>query len=180
MPGYKIFHELIPGNVVNEIDPSRAYWQSSPFGNDEDPDSENSGNRHQWELWSWWKDYNHVKNDRSLFVTEFGFQSPANQNTIEEVIPENERNIQSYSFEFHNKQIEGNERLIKFLSSHLPIKTEWKDFIYLTQLNQALALKQCLEHWRYSQPHTNGSIIWQLNDTWPVTSWSSDRFKYFT
>ena len=171
MPGYKIFHELIP-NAVNEIDPNRAYWQSSPFGNDEDPDSENSGNRHQWELWSSWKDYSVVKNDRSLFVTEFGFQSPANQNTIEEVIPENERHIQGYSFEFHNKQIEGNERLIKFLYSHLPVKTEWKDFIYLTQLNQALALKQCLEHWRYSQPHTNGSIIWQLNDTWPVTSWS--------
>ncbi len=171
MPGYKIFHELIPG-IVGEIDPLRTYWQSSPFSNDSDPNSVKSGNRHQWDLWSKWIDYNQVKNDQSLFVTEFGFQAPANRSTLEEVIPERERNPQSYLFEFHNKQIEGNERLFKFLSSHLPVKTGWKDFIYLTQLNQALALKKCLEHWRFNQPHTNGSIIWQLNDTWPVASWS--------
>ena len=171
MPGYKIFNELIP-NIIKEIDPQRAYRQSSPFGNEEDPNSMESGNRHQWDLWSWWKDYSQVKNDQSLFVTEFGFQAPANQSTLEEVIPQEERNFQSYLFEFHNKQIEGNERLLKFLYSHLPVKTEWKDFIYLSQLNQALGLKQCLEHWRFNQPNTNGSIIWQLNDTWPVTSWS--------
>ncbi len=171
MPGYKIFHEIIP-KIVEEIDPLTSYWQSSPFGNEEDPNSVNSGNRHQWDLWSRWTDYNQVKNDRSLFVTEFGFQAPANQSTLEKVIPAEKRNIQSYLFEFHNKQVEGNERLVKFLYSHLPVKTSWKDFIYLTQLNQALALKTCLEHWRFNQPNTNGSIIWQLNDTWPVTSWS--------
>jgi beta-mannosidase len=171
MPGYKIFHDIIHA-IVREIDPLRQYWQSSPFSNEDDPNSVLSGNRHQWDLWSRWIDYNKVVNDKSLFVTEFGFQAPANYFTLEETIPEKERNPQSYLFEFHNKQIEGNERLIKFLSSHLPLKTEWEDFIYLTQLNQALALKKCLEHWRFNQPHTNGSIIWQLNDTWPVTSWS--------
>ena len=171
MTGYKIFHELIP-NIVKNIDPYASYWQSSPFGNENDPNSANSGNRHQWDIWSSWTDYNQVKNDCSLFVTEFGFQAPANQSTLEDVIPEQERNIQSCLFQFHNKQVEGNERLIKFLYSHLPVKTDWKDFIYLTQLNQGLALKKCLEHWRFNQPHNNGSIIWQLNDTWPVVSWS--------
>ena len=75
-------------------------------------------------------------------------------------------------FEFHNKQDEGAERLTRFLAGHLPLKTEIEQYIYLTQLNQGLALKTCLEHWRLNRPKANGSIIWQLNDCWPVTSWS--------
>jgi len=170
MPGYKIFHEIIP-DLMNTLDPSSAYWPTSPFGYDEDPNSQNTGNRHQWEIWSNWIDYTLVKNDQSLFVTEFGFQGPANKNTFEKYLPEKNRNISDKNFEHHNKQIEGPERIIKFLSSHLPIKTEWDDYLYLTQLNQAFALKTCLEYWRTNE-RTNGSIIWQLNDCWPVTSWS--------
>jgi len=49
---------------------------------------------------------------------------------------------------------------------------EWNDFIYLAQLNQGLALKSCIEHWRSNWPQTNGTIIWQLNDCWPAVSWS--------
>lgn len=170
MPGYKIYRDLIP-DILKELNISEPYCQSSPFGDEEDPNSILSGNRHQWEMWSRWVDYKKVEDDKSLFVTEFGFQGPANQKTLEKVIPQNQRNPQSYLFEFHNKQIEGNERVFKFLASHLPVKTEWKDFIYLAQLNQGLALKTCIEHWRLN-PETNGSIIWQLNDCWPVTSWS--------
>ena len=171
MPGYKIYHDLIPG-ILKKLDPDRPYWPSTPFGNEEDPNSELSGNRHQWNMWSKWVDYKKVKTDQSLFVTEFGFQSPANYDTVLKILPEDQRNSQSKIFEFHNKQVEGPERLFKFLSSHLPVKLELIDFIYLTQLNQALALKECVEHWQGRFPLTNGSIIWQLNDCWPVSSWS--------
>ncbi|MEJ5352551.1 MAG: sugar-binding domain-containing protein [Melioribacteraceae bacterium] len=171
MPGYKIFSKVIP-SILENLDSYRPYWQSSPFGFDEDPNSPNSGNRHQWDIWSRWIDYSFVKYDNSLFVTEFGFQGPANKSTLEKFIPVEERKINSRIFEFHNKQIEGPERVIKFLYTHLPLSTKWDEFIYLTQLNQALALKTCLLHWRFNQPRTNGSIIWQINDTWPVVSWS--------
>jgi beta-mannosidase len=171
MPGYKIYHELIP-EILKEIDPFRPYWPSSPFGSDDDPNSHSSGNRHEWGIWSKWIDYSEVKNDNSLFVTEFGFQGPANKKTFEKFLSDDKRYSQDPVFEFHNKQVEGPERVFKFLSGNLPIKTEWEDFIYLAQLNQALALKTCLEHWRINWPVANGSIIWQLNDCWPVTSWS--------
>ena len=170
MPGYKIYHSVIP-NILNEIDPERPYWQSSPFGNDDDPNSFDSGNTHQWKIWSMWIDYNNVKDDKSLFVTEFGFQGPANKDTLEKSLPVKNRKISDEIFEHHNKQVEGPERLIRFLSGHLPIKTEWDDYLYLAQLNQAFALKTCLEYWR-TNGRTNGSIIWQLNDCWPVTSWA--------
>ncbi len=171
MPGYKIFHELLP-DILRKIDPLRPYWPSSPFGRDEDPNDPRSGNRHQWNIWSYWQDYTTVVSDESLFVTEFGFQAPANRQTLESVIPEKHRYPQSRISEWHNKQVEGNERLFRFLAGHLPVVAEWKNFIYLTQLNQALALKTCVEHWRSRWPKCAGSIIWQLNDCWPVSSWS--------
>jgi len=170
MTGYKIYHNVIP-KILNKVDPDRPYWQSSPFGNEDDPNSFKSGNTHQWKIWSMWIDYEEVKDDKSLFVTEFGFQGPANKDTFEKYLSKKNRTFSDKIFEHHNKQIEGPERIIRFLSGHLPIKTEWDDYLYLTQLNQAFALKTCLEYWR-TNGRTNGSIIWQLNDCWPVTSWS--------
>lgn len=171
MSGYKIYNSVIPA-LLSKLDPARAYWESSPFGTDEDPNSQSSGNRHQWNIWSRWIDYKNVREDNSLFVTEFGFQGPANISTFEKYIPASERKIHGEIFEFHNKQIEGPERVTRFLSAHLPLNAEWDEYIYLAQLNQGLALQTCLDHWRFNQPVTNGSIIWQINDTWPVTSWA--------
>ncbi len=170
MPGYNIFHKVIP-ELLKKIDPIHAYWPSTPFGFDDDPNSFTSGNTHQWGIWSRWIDYDEVLNDNSLFVTEFGFQGPANKNTLEKYIAKKDRYITSEIFEHHNKQVEGPERVLKFLATHLPIRTSWDDYLYLTQLNQGLALKTCLEYWR-TNGRTNGSIIWQINDSWPVVSWS--------
>jgi beta-mannosidase len=171
MPGYKIYHKLIP-SVIENLDPLRPYWQSSPFGETEDPNYQGSGNNHQWDIWSRWIDYDTVVNDRSLFVTEFGFQGPANISTLNKAIPPKNRKTYDRIFEHHNKQVEGTERIFRFMATHLPVRAGWEDFIYLGQLNQALALKSCVEHWRSSYPHTNGTIIWQINDCWPVTSWA--------
>lgn len=176
IPGYRIWHKLIP-SVLSELDPARPYWPSSPFIDEkntttDDPNSSLSGNRHQWDLWSRWLDYNNVKDDTSLFVTEFGFQGPANPGTWTKALPSDSLRINDKIFEFHNKQVEGPERVLKFLGSHLPLVSRWEDFIYMAQLSQALALKACIEHWYGRYPETSGCIIWQLNDCWPVTSWS--------
>lgn len=170
MPGYKIYHFIIP-DILAKIDSGRPYWPSSPFGNNKDPNDQGRGNTHQWDIWSDWIDYTEVKNDNSLFVTEFGFQAPANISTWEGALSKDKLHCQNQIFESHNKQTEGQERLFKFLSGHLPVSNEWNDFIYLTQLNQALALKTCIEHWRTNRI-TNGTLIWQLNDCWPAVSWS--------
>lgn len=171
MPGYKIFHKIIPA-LLKTLDPQTPYVPSSPFGSDADPNSQTSGNRHQWDIWSMWVDYNQVENDNSLFVTEFGFQGPACLDTFNKILPAGSRKVQHPAFEYYNKQIEGPERVIRFLAAHLPLRMGWEDFIYLAQLNQGLALKRCLDHWRGNRKVTCGTIIWQLNDCWPVTSWS--------
>ncbi len=72
----------------------------------------------------------------------------------------------------HNKQVEGTERLLKFINAHYGLVSEFDSIVYLTQLNQAEAIKTGVEHWRSRKYKTAGTLYWQINDSWPVFSWS--------
>lgn len=170
MPGLSLFHEVIP-EICQRLDPARPYWPSSPFGGD-DPNDPAVGNRHQWDIWSRWEDFTIVKDDRSRFVTEFGFQGPANASTFAAVTRPEDRWPQSEVMEFHNKQVEGPERIYRFLAGHVGMPADYEDYLYKAQVVQGETLAHCLHHWRRQKFHTAGSIIWQLNDCWPVTSWA--------
>lgn len=170
MRGARIFRDVLPG-VVRAHDGTRPYWRSSPFG-EGFPNDERSGNHHQWNVWSNWKDYKEYELDCARFVTEFGFQGPANQRTMTAVLPKDERFVQSRSMEHHNKQVDGTERLLRFQAEHLLADPDFARFFHNGQFIQAEALKCAVEHWRRRKFRTAGSIFWQLNDCWPVSSWA--------
>ena len=170
MTGSKIFRELLP-QVCRTLDGTRPYWRSSPFGSGF-PNDESNGNHHQWTVWSYWKDYKEYENDRARFVSEFGFQAPANRRTFEEVTRREDRHPQSPVMEHHNKQTEGTERLLRFQAAHYRLTDTFDEFIHQGQLVQADALKYAVEHWRRRKFLTAGSLFWQLNDCWPVSSWA--------
>jgi beta-mannosidase len=170
MHGSAIFREVLPA-VVTELDPGRPYWRSSPFGGGS-PNAEDSGNHHQWEVWSMWRDFTGYRDDRAKFVSEFGFQAPAHRSTLERVLSQHDRTPQSRAMEHHNKQVEGTERLFRFMAAHYRVNDVWEDFLHTGQLVQAAALKCAVEHWRRRKFHTAGALFWQLNDCWPVTSWA--------
>ena len=170
MRGSAIFREILPG-VVKEFDGTRPYWRSTPFG-EGFPNAQENGNHHQWEVWSMWQDFTRYREDRARFVSEFGFQGPAHRRTIESVLSPRDCTPQSLAMVHHNKQVEGTERLFRFLSGHYRVTGEWEDFLYTGQLLQAEALKCAVEHWRRRKFRTAGALFWQLNDCWPVTSWS--------
>jgi beta-mannosidase len=170
MNGAPIFRDLLP-SLCRSLDGTRPYWRSSPFGSGF-PNAESSGNHHQWAVWGFWKDYKEYENDSGRFVTEFGFQAPAHLRTLESVTVPSDRNAQSKVFEHHNKLTEGTERLFRFQAAHYTVGTELDDFIYKGQLVQAEALKTAVEHWRRRKFKTAGSLFWQLNDCWPVSSWA--------
>ena len=170
MTGTKIFKTVLP-SISSEFDGTRPYWRSSPFGKGF-PNDESNGNHHQWEMWGRWKDYGEYEKDNARFVTEFGFQAPPNLKTLEQVTILSDLNPQSRVMEYHNKLPEGTERLFRFQASHINVGTDFADFIYKGQLVQAEALKTAVEHWRRRKFSTAGSLFWQLNDCWPVTSWS--------
>ncbi|MBM2841050.1 MAG: beta-mannosidase [Bacteroidetes bacterium] len=168
--GAKIFRDILP-SVVARHDGARLYWRSSPFG-EGFPNAESNGTHHQWTVWDLWKDYKEYENDNARFVAEFGFQAPANRETFDEVSIPADRHPQSRFMEHHNKKVEGPERLFRFLSAHYRVEMSFDDFIYKGQLVQADALKFAVEHWRRRKFNTAGSLFWQLNDCWPVSSWA--------
>ena len=170
MRGARIFRDLLPA-VVRRLDGTRPYWRSSPFG-EGFPNSETNGNHHQWHVWSDWQDYPEYEKDTARFVTEFGFQGPADAQTMKAATLPGDRHVQSPVMEHHNKQVAGTERLLRFLAAHHALPGSFDDFIVKGQAVQAEALKTAAEHWRRRKYGTAGVLFWQLNDCWPVTSWS--------
>ncbi|MDP1675284.1 MAG: glycoside hydrolase family 2 protein [Bacteroidota bacterium] len=170
MTGSVIFRELLP-TIVKKLDNSRPYWRSSPFGAGF-PNDETNGTHHQWTVWSFWKDYKEYEKTNARFVSEFGFQAPANIRTWEEATLPEDRTPQHPVIEHHNKQVEGQERLFRFQAGHYTVGKNFNDFVYRGQLVQANALKTAVEHWRRRKFNTSGALYWQLNDCWPVSSWA--------
>ncbi len=170
MTGAVIFREVLP-TIVKKLDHSRPYWRSSPFGTGF-PNDESNGTHHQWRVWSFWKDYEEYVNVDARFVSEFGFQAPANIKTWEEVTLPEDRTSQHPVIEYHNKQVEGQERLFRFQAAHYTVGKNFNDFVYRGQLVQANALKTAVEHWRRRKFNTAGALYWQLNDCWPGSSWA--------
>ncbi|MCX8183453.1 MAG: glycoside hydrolase family 2 protein [Crenarchaeota archaeon] len=168
--GETIYHKILP-EVCSKLDPETFYWPSSPYGGD-DPNSQSEGDRHNWEVWSMLRDYTEYLNDKGRFISEFGFQSAPSMETIKRFTLPEDRDPQSRVIEFHNKQIMGQERLWFFILLHFKITVNLSRFVYLTQINQGEAMKTGIEHWRRRKFKTGGALIWQLNDCWPVLSWS--------
>ncbi len=169
--GNYIYKEILP-QVINGLDPSRPYWISSPYGGEE-PNCQGEGDRHNWDVWSSWQDYGAYLNDRGRFLSEFGFQAMPSKKTVLSYTEPGDRKIFSTVTGSHNKMHEGTERLLRFLAGRLGLPKDYQSFIYMTQLNQALAIKLGVEHWRSRKFQTSGTLYWQFNDCWPVASWSA-------
>lgn len=174
--GNRLYLEDFP-KICAQEDPSRLYWPSSPYGGSRANSSE-AGDRHVWEIWSGWQDYKYYTWDNSKFVSEFGFQAAPDPKTIDFFAEDNEKEIFSPTMLNHNKQVEGPERLLRFINGHYGLISNFDSIVYLTQLNQAEAIKTGVEHWRSRKYKTAGTLYWQINDSWPVFSWASiDYFK---
>ncbi len=174
--GNTLYLEDFPKICADE-DPSRPYWPSSPYGGKR-ANSEEAGDRHNWDVWSGWQDYTAYNRDHGRFLSEFGFQAAPHPKTIDFFAKPGERDLFSDVMVAHNKQVEGPERIMKFIHNHFGLVTDFDTIVYLSQINQAEAIKEGVEHWRGRKYKTSGTIYWQFNDSWPVFSWSSvDYFK---
>lgn len=174
--GNKLYLHDFPMICAQE-DPSRPYWPSSPYGGDK-ANSTKYGDYHIWNVWSGWTDYKDYAKENGRFISEFGFQAAPDPKTIDFFAKKEEQGIFHPVILNHNKQVEGQERILRFINSHFGLVTEFDTFVYLSQLNQAEAIKFGVEHWRSRKYRTAGTLYWQYNDSWPVFSWSCvDYFK---
>jgi beta-mannosidase len=168
-----LFYEKVLKQICAELDPSRPYWPGSPYGG-ANPNSEQQGDRHNWQVWANFADYEDYRLDRGRFVSEFGFAALPNRALLKQAIPAGERWLQSRTMQIHDKVERGGAlaRIAYFIMAHLPYASGLDAFRYLSQVNQRRALTTAIEHWRRHKPHTQGALFWQLNDCWPVTSWA--------
>jgi beta-mannosidase len=107
------------------------------------------------------------------FVAEFGWQAPPALATLQRALSESPLTPDSPGMLHHQKAEDGNGKLNRGLLAHFPEPAGFDTWHYLTQLNQARAVAAGIEHWRSHWPRCAGTVLWQLNDCWPVTSWAA-------
>jgi len=171
--GAGYYYDILP-QLVAELDPTRPYWPGSPYSGRQElaPNDETHGSMHIWEVWNR-QDYSTYRDYRPRFVGEFGFQAPPAYATLQRALSDRPLAADSAGMVQHQKAEDGNDKLNRGLAAHLPEPRNFDDWHYLTQLNQARALSLGIEHFRSLRPLCMGTIVWQLNDVWPVTSWSA-------
>ncbi|MFC4113488.1 glycoside hydrolase family 2 protein [Nonomuraea zeae] len=167
--GAGFYHDLLP-SIVAELDPGRPYWPGSPYSGAPGlpPNDPATGTVHIWDVWNR-EDYTRYAAYRPRFVAEFGFQGPPAYATLRRASSDEPLTPDSA----HQKAIDGQGKLLRGLGRHLPQPRTFDDWHYWTQLNQARAMAFGIERFRSLMPYCMGTIVWQLNDCWPVTSWSA-------
>jgi beta-mannosidase len=161
--------------VVARLDAETPYWPSSPSADYEAVSATyHTGDDHIWDVWHGRVPFSTYETHHSRFVTEYGFQSFPEMKTIEAFTqPEDRTGIFTSVMLAHQKNNEGNSIIHDYLLKDYPEPKDFSSFLYVSQVLQAEGIKIGAEHFRRSRPETMGSIFWQLNDCWPVASWSS-------
>ncbi|QDI68352.1 beta-mannosidase [Streptomyces calvus] len=161
--------------VVAESDPTRPYTAGSPWSGSwrHHPNDPAHGTHHSWEVWNR-TDYADYRLAVPRFVAEFGWQAPPAYATLRRALPGEELAPDSPGMLHHQKADDGNGKLERGLARHFALPDgDFDRWHYLTQVNQARAVAAGIEHWRSHWPVCAGTVVWQLNDCWPVTSWAA-------
>jgi beta-mannosidase len=140
----------------------------------DEPNSPDRGNVHYWDVWHGNKPFTEYRKFHFRFLSEFGFQSFPSVETIKSFTDNPEDlNPFSYIMERHQRNGSANGKIVNYLSETYQYPWNFDHFVYASQLLQADAIRYGVEHFRRHRGRCMGAIYWQLNDCWPVISWSS-------
>jgi beta-mannosidase len=169
----KIFDGVLK-EVCATLDPGRLYWPSSPHGGfPDDPNSIKSGDTHSWKVWHFAAPFTDYQKELPRFMSEYGFQSFPQMETVESYALASEHDIQSPVMLAHQRHPRGNQLIKEYMLREYPQPKDFESFLYVSQVLQAEGIKIGAEHLRRIMPRNMGSLYWQLDDCWPVASWSS-------
>ena len=170
----KLFEYIIP-KILQEEDPVTFYWPSSPSsgGNFDNPWDENRGDTHYWDVWHGNKPFTEFRKFKFRYLSEFGFQSFPCLKTVETFTKPEDRNIFSRVMEMHQRNVAANGKIMTYLSATYLYPADFDTLLYASQLLQADAIRYGIEHFRRHRGRCMGTVVWQLNDIWPVASWAS-------
>ena len=176
----KLFYDVIPSTVDAE-DGTRYYHPTSPVtGHSGVPYS--MGDAHMWSVWKggWVEEYLKPHNI-ARFMSEYGFISYPDMFSMKKFIPEWDMYTGSPSMLAHHRAYDDTTRdpnysdntICRYLNRYAWVPETFEDYVYMTQWFQAEAVKVAMEAHRRAKPYCMGTLFWQLNDCWPVVSWSS-------
>ena len=169
----RMFKGLLP-KVVARYDPQAAYWPSSPSNNFEAPEGNtNYGDDHYWAVWHGDAPFSLYDEQHPRFMSEYGYQSFPEMSTVKTFAQPEDMRIDSPVMLAHQKNAAGNQIIHTALTKYFGEPKDFAFFLYASQVQQAEAIKISAEHLRRIRPHNMGTLYWQLNDCWPVASWSS-------
>ena len=171
-----LFDVLIP-SVLARRDPERDYIPSSEHtpgeGRKTNPGDPDRGDGHLWAVWHGKQPFEWYRTAMHRFCSEFGFQSFQEPRGAAAYTNPRDRNITSQVMEWHQRSPNGNALIMHYLTSWFRMPNSFESTLWLSQLQQGMSVKYAVEHWRRNMPRCMGALYWQLNDCWPVASWSS-------
>ncbi|MEK6282398.1 MAG: glycoside hydrolase family 2 protein [Acidobacteriota bacterium] len=169
----KLFYGVLP-EVCSSLDPSRPYWPSSPSSNlEDDNESQKMGDLHYWQVWHASLPFSEYEKQFPRFMSEYGFQSFPQLETVNTYTVPADHDIKSPVMMAHQRHPRGNQLIREYMLREYPEPKDFESFLYVSQVLQAEGIKIGAEHLRRIMPHNMGSLYWQINDCWPVASWSS-------
>lgn len=169
----KLFHEWLPA-LIEKYDDGRFYMHTSPyFANWGRPDSWKIRDSHNWGIWYGRKPFESADEEWSRFASEYGFQSFPEMKTIETFASPEDYDIESEVMTAHQKSTVGNDLIATSMEQYFRMPNNFEDFVYVGLVLQGMGVRHSIEAHRRQRPYCMGSLYWQLNDSWPVVSWSS-------
>ena len=173
--GYdQLFKGILPW-AVEIYDGTRPYWPSSPSKGWGRPESLTEGDVHYWGVWWGEQPYEMYREKVGRFNSEYGYQSYPDYSTLQKIAQGKPLNKDAKVIEAHQKHPRGTRQIDDFIKRYYPNvrPKDFEEYVHLSQLSQAYGMEIAIEAHRTAKPYNMGTLYWQLNDAWPVTSWSS-------
>ncbi|MBE2221606.1 MAG: glycoside hydrolase family 2 protein, partial [Anaerolineae bacterium] len=145
----------------------------TPYDDRRDWNDPRWGDAHIWDVWHGMKPFEFYYTCFHRFNSEFGFQSFPEPQMVRTYTQPEDENITSYIMEYHQRSPSGNSIIMHYLLDWFRLPTSFENTLWLSQILQGMSVKHAVEHWRRTMPRGMGTLYWQLNDCWPVASWSS-------
>ncbi len=178
---YDRLNEGVIGRIVQQLDPTRLWWPSSPSAGPGDYSDcwhdSSRGDMHYWSVWHEGLPFEAYETIVPRFCSEFGFQSFPSLPTVRSFCDDHSLNVTSPQMEHHQKNDRGNTIITETLTRYFRMPHSFEHTLYLSQVQQAMAIEKAVDHWSCFPERCRGFLYWQLNDCWPVSSWSSIEYS---
>jgi beta-mannosidase len=167
---------------VKQYDGTRPYVSTSPMHGWGRAKSFTEGDSHYWGIWWGLQDIEIFEEKTGRFVSEYGIQAMPNLTTVCGFTQPEDRYLFSDVLKAHQKHPTGYQNIQSylhryFLDSNKVKKLSLEDYTYLTQCLQYYAFKNSIAIHRSKYPVNMGTLLWQLNDCWPVASWAISDYS---